>query len=196
MAGTPNPIDAVLIDGVDVSKAAFRSYEKGYVRKTIANADAIANGDWAGQFGGLHLLSNNADYDIDTSDTTTAPDGDSYIQDANGILFVRKAVETAQPLKKLITASGNVTIADDEAADEIEINNTSGGAISIYLPSVVVRSAPIMITEVGGNAATYPITILPKSGSGQTIMTGSAWVIDSNGGGIKLTPNSAKTGYK
>lgn len=195
MAGTPNPIDAVVVDGVNVYKAAFRSYEKTYVRKTIANADAIMNGDWAGQFGGLHLLSNNADYDIDTSDTTTAPDGDSFVRDDNGILFVKKAV-VIPTISKLVTATGDVTIADDESVDEIEISNTSGAPITVYLPSAAVRAKAITITDVAGNALTYPITILPKSGSGQTIMTGASWVIDSNGGGIKLTPNSAKTGYK
>lgn len=192
MAGTPHPF-ATPYANRDAS--ALLSAEKVYNRKTIADWNAIANGDWAGQYGGLHLLSDNSDWDMDTSDTTTASDHVNFERDANGILF-KRVQPTVTVTSKLITATGNVTIADDEAADEIEINNSSAGAINVYLPSAAVRAKPITITDVGGNAATNAITVLPKSGSSDTIMTGSSWVIDSNGGGIKLTPNSAKTGFK
>lgn len=195
MAGTPNPIDSAIVDGSNVSKATFRSYEKTYVRKVVSDWNAIANGDWSGQFAGLHLISDNSDWDIDTSDTTTASDHVNFQRDANGILF-KRVQPTVVVTSKLITTTGNVTIADDETADEIEINNTGAGAINVYLPSAAVRTKSITITDVAGNAATKPITVLPKLASGQTIMTGTSWVIDSNGGGIKLTPNSARTGFK
>ena len=192
MPGTSNPFTTPYANR---DAAALLAAEKQYVRKTIADADAIRNGDWAGQFAGLHLLSNGADYDINTVDTTTADNGDSQIRDANNILFSKVTV-VILPVPKLITASGDVTIADTETADEIEINNTSSSAISVFMPSAAVRTKAITVTDVGGNANTYNITVKPKATSGQTIMTGSQYVIDSNGGGIKLTPNSAKTGYK
>lgn len=192
MPGTANPFTAPYADR---DAAALLSAEKTYNRKTIADYNAIANGDWSGQFGGLHLLSDNSDWDIDTSDTTTDPDHVNFERDANGILF-KRVQPTIATTSKLITATGDVTIADDEAADEIEINNTHSAAINVYLPSAAVRTKSITVTDVAGNAATYPITVLPKAASGQTIMTGSSYVIDSNGGGIKLTPNSAQTGYK
>lgn len=98
--------------------------------------------------------------------------------------------------QRLIDASGDVTISDDESADEIEINNTSGGPITVYLPDVTVRAKPITITDVGINAESKPITVSRKNASSQTVMGGTQYVIDSNGGGIKLTSNSAKTGWK
>lgn len=191
MTGTPNPFDSPYANR---DASALLSAEKQYVRKTIADTNAILNGDWSGQFGGLHLLSDNSDWDIDTSDTTT-PNGADNQRDANGILF-KRVVPNLTLTAKPVTATGDVTLADEESADVIEINNTHGAAINVYLPSAAVRSKPIAIVDVGGNAATYAITILPKAASGQTIMTGASYVIDSNGGGITLTPNSAKTGYR
>ena len=125
MTGTPHPF-ATPYANRDAS--ALLSAEKVYNRKTIADTNAIINGDWSGQFGGLHLLSDNSDWDIDTSDTTTAADHVNFERDANGILF-KRVQPTVTVTSKLVTASGNVTIADDEATDEIEINNTSGGAL-------------------------------------------------------------------
>lgn len=175
--------------------AALLAAEKQYNRKTIADWMAIANGDWAGQFGGLHLLSDNSDWDIDTSDTTTASDHVNFERDTNGFLF-KRVQPTITVTSKLITATGNVTIADDETADEIEINNTSGAPITVYLPSVLARTKAITVTDVGINATAYPITVSRNVATSQTIMGGLQYVIDSNGGGIKLTPNSAKTGWK
>lgn len=192
MAGTPHPFSSPYAAR---DAAALLSAEKQYNRKTIADVNAVRNGDWSGQFGGLHLLSNSADYDINTSDTTTADDGDNNIRDANGILFVKKYT-VILPTSRLVTATGNVTIPDDEPADDIEINNTSGAAITVFLPDVASRGKTIGVTDVGYNAATFPITVTRKAATSQTIMGGTQYVIDSNGGGIKLTPNSAKTGYK
>jgi hypothetical protein len=194
MSGTPNPIDAVIVDGVAVAKGDLRTYEKTYVRKVIGSTNDILNGDWSGQFGGLHLLADNSDWDIDTGDTTS-PNDDDHQRDANGIMF-KRVFPSIGTTSRLVTATGDVTIADDEAADEVEINNTSGAAINVFLPDAEERTKAITVTDVGGNAATYNMTVLPKAASGQTVMTGAQYVIDSNGGGIRLTPNSAKTGYK
>lgn len=192
MAGNPHPFQQPYANR---DASALLSAEKQYNRKTIADTNAIANGDWTGQYAGLHLLSDNSDWDMDASDTTTASDHVNFERDANGILF-KRVQPTITVTSKLITATGNVTIVDDEAADEIEINNTSGAPVTVYLPDATVRAKAITVTDVGINAGTYPITVTRKAATSQTIMGGTQYVIDSNGGGIKLTPNSAKTGYK
>lgn len=110
------------------------------------------------------------------------------LSDLHGVL--------AAQVSKYVTATADVTIADGETSDTIEIDNTSGAAISVYLPTATVRKAPLTIVDVGGNAGTNAITVKPKSGTSETIMTGSQYVIDTNGGRITLTPNSNKTGYR
>lgn len=191
---TANPIDIVIVDGVTVSKAAFRSYEKDRVRKRVANAAEVRDTDFTVQFGGLYVAALTADFNLDTTDTTTVDDGVNCIRDFVGNGFFRVALSVAE-IEKVITASGNVTIADDESSDNILINNTSGAAINVYLPSAAVRTKRIKIVDVAGNAGTYNITILPKLASGQTIMTGSSYVLDVNGMGLDLRPRASGAGY-
>lgn len=191
---TANPIDLVVVDSAPVSKSAFRAYEKQYVRKRMANPDEVRNTILAGQFAGVYISSLAFDYNIDTSDTTTADDGVNCIISFDGYRFKKVAIAVSET-EKVVNAAGDVTIADDDATDNFLINNTSGGPINVYLPSAAARTKRIGVTDVAGNAGTYSITILPKSGSGQTIMTGSSYVLDVNGMGLSLRPRASGAGY-
>lgn len=191
---TANPVDLVYIDGVPVSKAAVRGYEKQYVRKRMANPDEVRNTVLAGQFAGVYISSLSFDFNIDVSDTTTADDGVNCVVSLDGYRFKRVAISVSET-EKVVVASGDVTIADDETADNILINNTSGGPINVYLPSAAVRTKRIGVSDGAGNAGTYPITLLPKSGSGQTIMTGASYVLDVNGMGLSVRPRASGAGW-
>lgn len=191
MAG--NPVDLVYVDGVAVAKSDVRGYEKLRVRQRVADADEVRNTDFSGQFGGLYVAALNADFNIDTTDTTTADDGVNCIRDFAGNGFFRVAVVFSE-VEKVIIATGDVTIADDDATDNFIISNTSGGPINVYWPSAAVRTKKMSVTD-NGNAGMYPITNLPKSGSGQTLMTGSSYVLDVNGMGLALKPRADGSGW-
>jgi hypothetical protein len=81
---TANPIDVAIVDGVAVSKASVRGFEKERNRQRVANADEIRNTSFSGQFGGLYKADTKTDWDIYTDDTTTEDDGVNCIIDADG----------------------------------------------------------------------------------------------------------------
>jgi hypothetical protein len=105
------------------------------------------------------------------------------------------------PIQNLlpITAEGSYSI--DPSFNMIEVNTT--GAVTITLPSCQTPAAgpqaqprlftlnPISIIDVGGNAATYPITILPFSGA-ETVMGLASIKIQTNYGGFTLQPVSSQ----
>jgi hypothetical protein len=188
-----NPIESVYQDGVAVDKAAVRSLWKQRERIAMGDATEVRNANLSGHFGGMYLRSLDANYKLDTEDVQ-ADDGVNVIIDFAGNHFVKLIVSVGE-VDKSVTAAGDVTIADDETADNILINNTSGDAINVYLPDAAARTKRIAVFDAGGNAASHPITILPKSGSSQTIMTGSSFVLDGNGMGITLRPLVSGAGY-
>lgn len=191
MAGTPHPF-ATPYANRDAS--ALLSAEKVYNRKTIADWNAIANGDWAGQFGGLHLLSNNADYDIDTSDTTTAPDGDNFVRDANGILFVKQPIGFADEVRRRVTAAGAVAISP--SADQIvSVAKTVEAATIVNFPSVDDRldagKRSVLIKNEMSNGALYPLTLTPAGSD--TIEGQSTFVMDGTRQSVRLWPDNSVT---
>lgn len=97
--------------------------------------------------------------------------------------------------EKLVTATGDVTIVDNEPASTIGITNTSGAPISVFLPSALIRSKKITIVDKGINANTNNITVKVKLASGQTLMGGAQYIMDSAGASIGLTPWADGTGY-
>ncbi len=188
-----NPVDEVYKNGQPVDKSAVISLWKQRERIVMNDANDVRNTNLSGHFAGMYLRSLDANYKLDTEDTQ-ADDGVNVIIDSAGNHFV-KLVQTIAEVDKTITASGDVTIDDDETADNILIDNTSGGPINVYLPDASVRAKRIGVTDVGGNAGTYPITIVPKSGTSQTIMTGSSFVLDVNGMGLSVRPLATGAGY-
>jgi len=127
---------------------------------------------------------------VSAGDTVTL-DGATF----RSILYTDFLAAIHTPTQSLVTAAGDVTLLDTEINDVIGINNTSGAAINVFLPDAAVRTKKITIVDKGGNALTHNITVKPKAASGQTIMTGAQYVLDSNGSSIGLTPWSDATGY-
>lgn len=133
-------------------------------------------------------------------ESTNADAAVSFLAGTKDVYVALPGPQYGVRLQKAVTAAGDVTIADNTGADVIKINNTSGGAINVFLPSAAVRKKRIRIVDVGaagaGNAAANNITVKPKAASGQTVMgSATGYVIDSNGGSIELEPNSDGTGY-
>ncbi len=100
-----------------------------------------------------------------------------------------------------ITAAGTYTL--DLSTNLVHVN--VNGAVTINLPTASNPSVPagvlpgkfgkisIGIVDIGGFAATYPITIAPAAG--ETIMNLSSIQITSNYGGFILYPSNALKGW-
>jgi hypothetical protein len=194
MPGDPHPAETAFESHDAVEIAAF---DKLHHRLVVADPDFLRNIDASGQFGGVYVRSLDANFSLDTEDVQL-DDGVNVIIDAAGNHFVRIAVSVSE-VEKEITATGDVTLADDETADQIYINNTSGGAISVFLPSSTTRTKRIRIIDGADNAGTHAITVMPKAGSGETVFgvsDGSLSTIDSNASSIELKPRSDGSGYR
>ncbi len=186
-----NPIDTVYVDGAPVDKAAVRSLWKERERIVMGDATEVRNTNLSGHFGGMYLRSLDANYKLDTEDVQ-ADDGVNVIIDSAGNHFI-KLVQVISEVAKTIVATGDVTIADTETADNILINNTSGAPITVTWPDAALRGKALSVTDIGPNAGTYPITNAAKAG--QTLMGGASYVLDVNGMGIRLRPLPDGSGY-
>lgn len=94
--------------------------------------------------------------------------------------------------QETITVTSSPWTLYADAKDEVLINNTTGGAITLQLFASARRRKPIRLVDRGYNAATYNWTILPASG--ETIMGGASYLLDSNGASIELSPLPDGTG--
>lgn len=188
-----HPIDIVVVDGVPVSKSAVRGYARERNRVRVGDANEVRNTDFSGQFGGLYVAGLNADFNLDTSDTTTADDGVDCIRDFAGNGFFRVAPNVMEA-QRLVTAAGGVNVDADDA-DIIVIVKTVGAATTVDLPPASDRAKPVKIVDGKGDAATHNITVVPQSG--ETIMASVDYhyVIDSDGGSVRLTPLADGSGW-
>ena len=109
-----HPIDSVLVDGSNVSKSAVRSYERERNRLKVADATEVRNTDLSGQTAGIYVLALQANFDIDTSDATTADDGVNCIRDLEGNGFFRVAVNTTETQRKLDFIQAAIALIEDE----------------------------------------------------------------------------------
>jgi hypothetical protein len=102
----------------------------------------------------------------------------------------------------------NINVAGTYAVDPSTsiVNVNVAGAVTIVLPAAswpstnataqpfLFVSHPISIIDVGGNAAAYPITIMPVSGA-ETIMGLPSIQIVTNNAGYTLTPLPAQRSW-
>lgn len=189
MPGNPHPAVAPFEDHDDQEIIA---YARLHTRVQVADADEVGATDFTGQFGGLYVKTNSANYNLDTEDLS-ADDGVNVIYDAAGNHFV-KAVDAAESTQREVTAAGAVTVSADDV-DIIVINKTVGAATSVALPSADDRTKAVRIVDGKGDAATNNITISPVSGETIFAVVDYQYVIDSNGASIILTPRSDGSGW-
>jgi hypothetical protein len=188
-----HPIESVLVDDVDVSKAAVRSYARARNRVRVADADEVRATDFSGQLAGLYVSALGADFNLDTSDTTTADNGADCIRDAEGNGFFRVSIDTTET-QRLVTAAGAVTVIAADA-DIIVVKKTVGAATTVNLPSADDRTRPVKIVDGKGDALTNNITVVPSSGESIAGTVDYNWIIDSNGGSVRLTPLADGSGW-
>lgn len=191
---TANPVDLVYVDGAAVSKAAVRAHSKLRLSQRVANADELRNTLLVGQQR-VHVASLTADFRLDTSDMTTADDGTNCIISLDGYRFKRIS-SAAAAVSSTVVATGDVTIADDEPADVIWIENTSGGPITVYWPDAS-RGGQLEVKDYGGNAGTHAITLRPKAAASPTqyLMGAASYELDVNNSGLKLTARPDGLGW-
>jgi hypothetical protein len=108
------------------------------------------------------------------------------------------------PARNLLTITAAGTYILDPSTNLVHVN--VAGAVTITLPPATDPGVPagalpggyaknsIGIVDIGGNAATHPITIQPTSGA-ETIMSLSSIQISSAYGGFILYPSNALRGW-
>ncbi|QUS40568.1 hypothetical protein RPMA_18290 [Tardiphaga alba] len=98
----------------------------------------------------------------------------------------------ANNAERIVTAAGAVAVTADDA-DIILINKNVGAATTVNLPPSAARTKPVRIVDRKYDALTNNITLVPNGA--ETIMGGASYIIDSNGGGITLTPLKDGSGW-
>lgn len=190
---TANPTDLVYVDGVAVSKASVRSFDKTRVRQRMADATEVRNTKLSGQSAGIYVRSLQNTFDLDTADTTTADDGINCIIDFDGNRFKKVAVDTSLT-QRLVTVAGAVTVVSDDS-DIIVIDKTVAAATTVNLPSAAARTKAVRIQDGKGDANTNNITVVPVSGEKIYGTVDYTPIIDGNGGFVLLTPRADGTGW-
>ncbi|MDA9499272.1 hypothetical protein [Bradyrhizobium sp. CCBAU 11357] len=111
-----------------------------------------------------------------------------------GIGLAQGSEAVAEGLTQRVhTAAGTVTVETDDA-DIIVVRKTIGAATPASIPDPATTRRPVRIVDGKYDAATNNITITSR-GTSKTIMGGTSYVIDSNGGSIKLTPLEDGSGW-
>lgn len=177
-----NPADVVVIDGVPVSKSAWRGYEKQYVRKRMADADEVRNTDLAGQFSGVDVSDLGALFDIDTDDNTSPDDGVNTLVSNDGYRFKRRQDQGGYVPR---TETGNGTIAISSSDSEVLLKPTVPAPRSATLPTS--PSTPITVKDANGSWSDTNVTTFTVTGGG-TINGLASWLGTSPYGGFKFTP--------
>lgn len=102
----------------------------------------------------------------------------------------------------IITAAGTYTLNPSTSLVQVSV----AGAVTIVMPSAVDPAVgpgalpglfaknPVTIVDIGGNAATTPITIDPASGA-ENILGLASVQITANYGGLTLVPSSKQKGW-
>lgn len=129
MPGAQNPFDQIAgIDTVDpVAKGDFRSWAKQRTVQVIADANELRTFDLFGQLM-VFLKSNGRTYKLDTTDTTTADDGDTCIRDFNGLAF------------KIVTING-VHGADVASAATLNLDTATGDVVDVTGTTTITRQS-------------------------------------------------------
>ncbi len=94
---------------------------------------------------------------------------------------------------KKVTIGGTTTI--ERGITSVEVNVAANTTINLppSIPYPGTISNPITITDTGGNAATFPITIVPNLG--ELIMGLASITIDVEFGSFTLVPDTVTGGW-
>lgn len=155
-------------------------------RAGLTNKDNEFNAEADGTFF-FHVV--GGAYRIDAT-----KDGQTYTRRYVGIGLAQESdVIASGRTERVVTDAGPVTVASSDA-DIILIKKTVGEATPVTLPDPATAEKPVRIVDRKYDAATNNITIT-SDGVSKTIMGGSQYVIDADGGSILLTPLSDGSGW-
>lgn len=175
MPGNPHPAQQWLDDRNATEALA---YDRLHIRVQVADAAEVRNTDLSGQYGGLYIRDNAANYNISTS-ITAEDDGESVVIDAAGNHFI-KVVDSASPVAVTYgdadVSGGAVTLGDEDFA----IINTST-MVNVNVPAKDDRNGkPILIKDAGGHGFTPDLdgaeTIDGASAAGFAVTTPKGWI--------------------
>lgn len=169
------PIDSVYPDSSPVQKTFVRSDDKTAKRRNMESVNAVQNTDLSGQFAGIHVQELHADFYLDTSDTTSAPNGTTILKDLAGNLF------------KITRASA--------------IYLLSGGLIDFDFGGVTIEHATDSLSFSGAvNGYTFSHALKPIANDGAALgsstlkwsdlFLASGAVINFNSGDVAITHSS------
>lgn len=136
MAGDPHPADDLLVDGVDVSKADFRSFIRTRTSLVLASASEVQSTDLGGQLI-ITIKENGRSYLLDTLDTTSPHDGINVLVDANGLRFILFEIEgvDGEDGSTLLFGAGPPSSSPDLGSDEDLYLDTTNGDVYYKVPS-------------------------------------------------------------
>lgn len=161
------PIDTVYPDGVPVQKGNVRANDRASIRRNIANADTVQSTDLTAQYAGIYVRSIQANFDLDTSDTTSPHNGTTVLVDYAGNRF--KIVLALQPGNNLSdvtdpdTALDNLNGVSNDDAGKFPAtatnDNAAAGKIGEYKESIVLEASPVSLTaNIAKNAMSISLT--------------------------------------
>ncbi len=127
---TAHPIDVAIVDASAVAKSGIRSYEKSYVRLRFDTPSTVNSTSLTGQTGGIYVASLQADFDLDTADTTTADDGENCLIDSAGNRF-----------KRLVTGAGGTVTQATSKSTGVTLNKATG---EITMDAAALSAATIV----------------------------------------------------
>ncbi|WP_262048664.1 hypothetical protein [Bradyrhizobium sp. Bra78] len=125
---------------------------------------------------------------------SVAPTFEAPLQRYVGIGLAQESdIAASGHSEREVTAAGDVTVSNSDA-DVILIRKSVGAATTVSLPDPSTATRSVRVVDRKYDAATNNITIT-SAGTSKTIMGGTSYVIDSNGGSITLTPLADGTGW-
>lgn len=147
MPGNPHPVDQVVVDAVNVSKSAFRSYEKVRAIVLLATAQEVRATDLTGQLL-IAVLATGALYKQDTGDTTSSDDGETLIRDANDIAY-RIMIRGAQAVRTFAFTGDGIADTFDLATQISGLTAIGAGALVLWIEDGVPQHPGVDFTISG-----------------------------------------------
>lgn len=141
----PGPIDSVYVDGSPVAKSDVRGFGKTREVLVMADATEVSNADLALQLI-LLLKSNGRIYRLNTGDTTTAPDGETFLRDINGLGFELVEIEGLDGRD-----GATIIVQDTPPATSYESGSLWIDADSAQIDLYTLTGLPLAWTDTGVN---------------------------------------------
>ncbi len=159
--------------------AALLAATKLHIRMVMADADEVRNTNLAGQFAGVYVVANRANYRLDTEDLQ-GDDGINVIHSLDGMHFI-KAAEVVSPTISTYAddaiSDGAISIGED---DDIALINTTS-PVNVIIPAAATRNSRTLLIKDSGGQGFTPVTTGEETvdsgpASDYAVMTPKGWL--------------------